>query len=77
MLIPVRCFTCNKVIGNKWDTYCKLIENMSESDALDNLGLKRYCCRRMLLSHVNIIDQLLEYPLIGVTSLSINDNSKK
>ena len=73
MLIPVRCFTCNKVVGNKWDNYCQLIEKMPESKALDELGLKRYCCRRMLLSHVNIIDQLLDYPLIDVSSLSIKN----
>ena len=24
----------------------------NNSDALDELGLKRYCCRRMLLTHV-------------------------
>ena len=73
MLIPVRCFTCNKVIGNKWDPYCKLCESMPEKDALDKLGLTRYCCRRMLLSHVNVIDQLLEYPLIDMSSLIINE----
>jgi len=25
MIIPVRCFTCGKVIGNKWDTYLDLL----------------------------------------------------
>ena len=28
------------------------------SDALDALGLKRYCCRRMLLTHVELIEKL-------------------
>jgi len=70
MLIPVRCFTCNKVIGQKWNPYNdKVTEYLSSGDtemnargkALDDVGLVRYCCRRMLLSHVNIIDQLLQY----------------
>jgi DNA-directed RNA polymerases I, II, and III subunit RPABC5 len=42
MIIPVRCFTCGKVIGNKWETYLSLLEaDESEGDALDKLGLKR------------------------------------
>lgn len=26
MIIPVRCFTCNKVIGHMWNDYCDLVE---------------------------------------------------
>uniref|UniRef100_A0A453FTM6 DNA-directed RNA polymerases I, II, and III subunit RPABC5 n=8 Tax=Pooideae TaxID=147368 RepID=A0A453FTM6_AEGTS len=26
MIIPVRCFTCGKVIGNKWDHYLDLLQ---------------------------------------------------
>jgi DNA-directed RNA polymerase I, II, and III subunit RPABC5 len=49
MIIPVRCFTCGKVIGNKWETYLYLLQaDYSEGDALDELGLRRYCCRRMV-----------------------------
>ena len=77
MLIPIRCFTCNKVTGNKWEPYCKLIETIEPAEALDKLGLTRYCCRRMILSHVDIIDQLLEYPLIEMNQLNINDESTK
>ena len=32
-----------------------------EGDALDALQLKRYCCRRMLLGHVDLIEKLLNY----------------
>ncbi|MCL5239671.1 MAG: DNA-directed RNA polymerase subunit N [Candidatus Marsarchaeota archaeon] len=28
---------------------------------LDDLGVKRYCCRRMLISHVDLIDEIINY----------------
>ena len=62
MLIPVRCYTCGKVTGNKWEPYQKLLEEgMSPKEALDKLELKRYCCRRIILTHVDLIDKLLDY----------------
>uniref|UniRef100_A0A6C0JT48 DNA-directed RNA polymerase n=1 Tax=viral metagenome TaxID=1070528 RepID=A0A6C0JT48_9ZZZZ len=62
MMIPIRCFTCNKIIGNKWETYKTHLESgMSTSDAFAEIGLRRYCCKRMFLGHVEIIDKLLLY----------------
>lgn len=29
-------------------------------DALDQLGCKRYCCRRMVMTHVDLIEKLLK-----------------
>ncbi|XLR61099.1 hypothetical protein S83_011771, partial [Arachis hypogaea] len=50
------------VIENKWDAYLDLLQsNYSEGDALDALGLVRYCCRRMLIMHVDLIEKLLNY----------------
>jgi len=55
MIIPIRCFTCNKVIADKWEAYLKYIKNgSSEAEALDKLSIKRYCCRRMILGHVDV-----------------------
>ena len=63
MIIPVRCFTCGKVIGNKWETYLYLLQaDYSEGDALDELGLRRYCCRRMVsVNNYFIFDVCLEW----------------
>ena len=63
MIIPVRCFTCGKVIGNKYDKYLDMLnkEGYGEGDALDALELRRYCCRRMVLTHVDLIEKLLNY----------------
>ena len=66
MIIPVRCFTCGKVVGNKWDAYISLLlAEYKEGDALDSLNLRRYCCRRMLLTHVDLIEKLLQYSPLG------------
>lgn len=62
MIIPVRCFTCNKVIGNKWDPYCALLrDGIDSGEALNKLGLIRYCCRRMLITHVDLLIDKLNY----------------
>lgn len=37
------------------------VENICVSDAMDQLGCKRYCCRRMLMTHVDLIEKLLAY----------------
>ena len=55
-------FSAGKVIGNKWEEYLSLLEDEnSQSEALDHLGLTRYCCRRMVMTHVNLIERLLQY----------------
>ena len=61
MIIPVRCWTCGKVIGNKWELYKALIKNgSSKEEALNNLGLAMYCCRRMFLCHIDLVDKLVK-----------------
>lgn len=60
MIIPVRCFTCGKVIGGMYQTYLKRVQlGEDPQQVLDDLGLKRYCCRRMIVSHADLVDEVI------------------
>jgi len=62
MIIPVRCFSCGKLVGDKWEPFSKRVAaGEHPKEVLDAVGVDRYCCRRMLLSHVELIDDLLEF----------------
>lgn len=66
MLFPVRCFTCGAPIGHLWGEYVKRVKQGEDpARVLDDLGVKRYCCRRMFLSHVEIADEILHFPKIS------------
>jgi DNA-directed RNA polymerase subunit N len=76
MLIPVKCFTCGKVIADKYIYFQNevikkrreagihpekinyldddKIDKTFEGEVLDNLKLTNICCRRHMLTHVNI-----------------------
>jgi DNA-directed RNA polymerase subunit N len=62
IIIPVRCFSCGSLIGDKWEDFARRVKEGEDSGkVLDSLGVKRYCCRRMLLSHVEVIDEILKF----------------
>jgi len=76
MIIPVKCFTCGTVLGDKYrfyqdqvrkmkiqqgDTVKKVVyltkefmDKASEGLVLDELRLSNVCCRRHMLTHVDI-----------------------
>ena len=83
MIIPIRCFTCGEITGDKWKLFTELVNEEKkksnkivnnnhldieyintnskkvtksiEGDILDEIGLNKYCCRRMILGNVNLI----------------------
>ena len=76
MIIPVKCFTCGKVLGDKYLWYQKEVRKIKlqtdtpldevvyleegnikkspEAKVLDKLNLNKMCCRRHMLTHVDI-----------------------
>ncbi|MEE9150900.1 MAG: DNA-directed RNA polymerase subunit N [Thermoplasmata archaeon] len=62
MIIPVRCFTCGKLISDSYEAYIQRVEMGEEPDKiLDSLDVKRYCCRKMLIAHADLIDEVMPY----------------
>lgn len=62
MLVPVRCFTCGNLISDKYSEYQEKTKAGGDPSAtLDSLGIERYCCRRMLLTTVEAIKQVIPF----------------
>ena len=62
MLIPVRCFTCGKVIGNLEGPMERLKEQGYDiNEICEKLKVKRYCCKRILLSYIDLTEDLMMY----------------
>jgi len=76
MIIPVKCFTCGKVLADKYRYYMSEVRRMKlekgleldkviymtktnndkavEGIVMDNIKLTSPCCRRHMLTHVDI-----------------------
>ena len=76
MIIPVKCFTCGKVLGDLYRYFLQEVRKMKrekdmeidnviyltkihtektpEGEVMDRLNLKKICCRRHMLTHVDI-----------------------
>ena len=62
MIIPERCFSCGDVIAHKREEYKQMVaDGKSESEAMDDVGLKRYCCRRMYVGHLDLIEEVAPF----------------
>jgi DNA-directed RNA polymerase subunit N (RpoN/RPB10) len=61
MIIPIRCYTCNKLVANKYLLYKELIDEgkLSPQVILENkLNLHKYCCKRMIVYHADLINDI-------------------
>jgi DNA-directed RNA polymerase I, II, and III subunit RPABC5 len=76
MIIPIRCFSCNNVIADKWNKYKQQVKKIRGSSEerfymdgsqipqtpeltiMTSLGLKRACCRKQFLTHVDLMDKI-------------------
>jgi DNA-directed RNA polymerase subunit N len=62
MIIPIRCFSCGKPVAHFWDEYKERVaKGEDRKKILDDMGLERYCCRGLLLGHVELIDTAAKF----------------
>ncbi|MFH1520193.1 MAG: DNA-directed RNA polymerase subunit N [Candidatus Micrarchaeota archaeon] len=64
MEFPVRCFTCGAVIGHLYEQYKSSLNDKKPEVIMNELGVDRYCCRRMFMAHVDIVQNVLRYPRV-------------
>ncbi|MEC9090823.1 MAG: DNA-directed RNA polymerase subunit N [Candidatus Thermoplasmatota archaeon] len=63
-MIPVRCWSCGKVIAHVYDQYKEAVESGEDaSKVLDDLGMEKYCCRRMFVGHVDLVDEIAPFSI--------------
>lgn len=62
MIIPIRCFSCGKPIAHLYEEF-KDRTNKGEDPkkVLDELGLERYCCRSIFVTHVDLLDKISKF----------------
>jgi len=62
MYFPIRCFTCGSVICHRYEDYAKGVSSgKNPAEVLSEMEIDRYCCRRMFLSHVDVMDKIVRY----------------
>jgi len=64
MQFPVRCLSCGKVIGDKWEDFQERVsDGEDKKEVLDDLGVEKYCCRTIFLTHVDSIEEVGEHKI--------------
>jgi len=62
MIIPIRCMSCGKPIAHLWKEFKERTAKDEEVKAvLDDLGLERYCCRSVFISHEDYADLVAKF----------------
>lgn len=62
MIIPVRCFSCGKPVAGIYQEFKDRVDaGENPGKVLDDLKVTRYCCRKMLLTSVDLTDEIMKY----------------
>lgn len=59
---PIRCWTCGKLLGDKYEEFeRRKAAGEDPGKILDDLGIKRYCCRSAMLTSVDLTKEMAKF----------------
>lgn len=62
MMKPVRCFSCGKPLADKYEEFeDRLDEGEDPEEAFEEMGIERFCCRRMVLASVDATEEMMKF----------------
>ena len=62
MIIPIRCFSCGKPTAHLWEKYDEATSKGEHpKKVMDEIGLERFCCRGIFLSHLDKLDLVARF----------------
>ncbi|MEM0160337.1 MAG: DNA-directed RNA polymerase subunit N [Thermoplasmata archaeon] len=72
MIIPVRCYSCGRVIASDYMNFKEKVDEIRKKENRDptveeiksifeQIGVRRYCCKRMIISHIDLIDEVIPF----------------
>ncbi len=62
MIVPVRCFSCGKPVAGFYEEFKERVAKGEDAGkVLDDLKVKKYCCRKTILTHAELIDDAMKY----------------
>ena len=62
MIVPIRCFSCGKPVAGVYSEFKERVEKGENAGkVLDDLKIKKYCCRKTLLTHAELVDDIMNF----------------
>jgi DNA-directed RNA polymerase subunit N len=54
--------TCGKPVSQFWEEYKKRVSKGEDPKAvLDDMGIERYCCRSLFLTHIDLTAKIARF----------------
>ncbi|MBT4191720.1 MAG: DNA-directed RNA polymerase subunit N [Candidatus Diapherotrites archaeon] len=62
MIVPVRCFSCGKPVAGLYQDFKERTDKGEDAGkVLDDLNVTRYCCRKTLLTSIDMTEELMKF----------------